>query len=209
MAKAKRKSGEAKDFNEDFEQARQETRDTSGNVVSLTPKVDEAKTLATVREITAEFNRLKAEGKAINEQRKACLEKIDAAGLDRHEFKALVKLLEVDEVKRALKARTRALFLKAHNLPEQLDLLDDDKEDQAEGLTPGLQREFLGATDDSPTGSAALDAALQNGFLTEEEIERNRAIEMDLADNRDAPDEDEDTGDFTAAEVDEQTEMDA
>ena len=193
MRKAKeRKTGGAKDFNKDFEDARQESRDVSGNVVLLMPQMDEAKILLKVREITTEFGRLKAEGKAINEQRKVCLEKIDACGLDRKEFKALVTLLEVDEEKRALKRRTRHLFHKAHGLPEQADLFGDAEE----------------AAETTTTGSAALDAALGNGFLTEDELARNREIERDMADDRDAPEE-SDLGSFSRAEHDEQAALSA
>jgi len=181
MTRPKRKTGEAKDFNEDFEDARQTARDSSGKVVSITPAVEMEKKMAKIREVTAEFNRLKAEGKAINDKRKACLETIDAEGLDRHEFKALVKLLEVDEDKRALKSRTRALFLKAHNLPEQIEMFAE-----ADGTTPAESP----AETDGSTGSPALDAALANGFLTEEELARNREFDED-GDTRDDPDEDD------------------
>jgi hypothetical protein len=109
--------------NENTEAKRQRARDKGSNVVDLT--LDDATRAERIRDITAEFERLKAEGKAINELRKACLERIDALGLDRNEFRSLTKLLEVDEEKRSKKARTRREFLRAHNLPEQGDMFLD------------------------------------------------------------------------------------
>lgn len=113
----------AAQHNAHTEEQRQRARDRDSNVVDLT--VDDATRAQRIREITTEFDRLKAEGKAINESRKACLERIDALGLDRNEFKSLVKLLDLDEEQRAKRARTRREFLRAHNIPDQLGLFDE------------------------------------------------------------------------------------
>lgn len=112
----------AKDHNEETSKKRHERADKSANVVNLKPQVSEQERLVKITEITAQFQALKAEGKAINERRKACLEDVEALGLDRNEFRSLTKLLEVDDDKRETKAATRRLFLKAHGIPEQMDM---------------------------------------------------------------------------------------
>lgn len=163
-----RKAGKANEHNEDIEATRQEAREASSNVAQLTHS--EETRAQQLRDVTTEFNRLKAEGQRINAERKAQLERVDALGLDRNEFRALVKLLEVDDEKRTRKARTRREFLRAHNLPEQTDMFEPKA--QEPGSLPGVDRAFIGG--DAPQHDAATTAAIGKGFITQAEIDRNR-----------------------------------
>jgi len=172
MARTRRKAGTAAEHNEEVEQQRQEAREKDSNVVHLPPP-DEETRAEKLRKATAEFQRLKAEGEAINAQRKSVYENIDALGLDRNEFKALVKLLEVDDDKRTKKARTRREFLRAHNLPEQVDMFEPKEPEP--GSIPGLERPFIVA-DEQPARDPAVQAAIDAGFLTEEELEESRQL---------------------------------
>lgn len=171
MARNRRKAGTAAEHNEDIEQQRQEARDKDSNVVTFEVK-DETRAQQ-LREVTAEFNRLKAEGQRINAERKAQLERIDALGLDRNEFRALVKLLEVDDDKRTKKQRTRREFLRAHNLPEQVDMFEPKEPEP--GSIPGLERPFIVA-EEGPARDPAVQAAVDAGFFTEEELEESRQL---------------------------------
>lgn len=163
-----RKAGKATEHNEDVEAQRQHARERDSNVVQLTHS--EESRAQQLRELTAEFERLKAQGKAINNDRKAVLERVDAMGLDRNEFRALTKLLEVDDEKRNRKHRTRREFMRAHNLPEQVDMFEPKEPEP--GSLPGVDRPFIGG--EAPQHDAATTAAIGKGFITEAEIERNK-----------------------------------
>lgn len=162
-----RKAGTAKQHKDDQDNERQAARDRSSSVVDLTLKLDSEQQMATVRELTTSFNALRAEGTAINDRRKAVLERIDALGFDRHEFRGLVKLLNIDDELRSKKARTRRIFLRAHGLPEQGELFETpqapaDNAAAAQGIDPAI-----------------LDA-VANGFISEDELAANREFEAML-----------------------------
>jgi uncharacterized protein (UPF0335 family) len=167
----------AAQHNENTEAKRQRARDKSSNVVDLT--LDDATRAERIRDITAEFERLKAEGKAINEMRKACLERVDALGLDRNEFRSLTKLLEVDEEKRSKKHRTRREFLRAHNLPEQGDMFVDVTvttitEGQTEPTVDPQLGELRRRWAEEDARDAAENAAVEDeDFVPTEEIEED------------------------------------
>lgn len=192
MARNRRKAGTAAEHNEEVEQQRQAAREADTNVVTFEVK-DETRAQQ-LRDITAEFNRLKSEGQRINAERKAQLERIDALGLDRAEFKAAVKLLEVDDDKRTKKQRTRREFLRAHNLPEQVDMFEPKEPEP--GSIPGLERPFIVA-DEQPARDPAVQAAVDAGFLTEEELEESRQLSevANRWDREDAAAVHEDSGD--------------
>ena len=151
----------AEEYNEEFEAYRQEAREGDDNVVKFNLSEDDLG--KQIRSLTAEAHDLIAERKAINEQMKAIYERVDSLRLDRQEFKAAMKLLDVDDIHRDKKQRTRRAFLRAHGLPEQVDMFYDpqaaERDDPLNQDDLDLDVDGTESTDDQDDTMAAIRQA--------------------------------------------------
>lgn len=120
----------AEEYNEEFEADRQEARE--GNVVKF--NVSEEDLGRQIRTLTEQAQQLEGERASVNDRMKSIYEQIDALKLDRGEFKAGMKLLKKDDIHRDKAQRTRRAFLRAHGLPEQVDMFYDPQESAEQEL---------------------------------------------------------------------------
>ena len=173
MARSKRNSAPAEAHNEETEEVRQEAREASGNVVHLKDSAE--RTAARHRhiiELVEQACALRVEGKAINERRKAIFDDAEAIGLDRKAFRAHIARTLMEADKREAWEATMRECARAHGWDDgaQTELFREES-------LPGVDRPFL--SDEEPGVDAAIAAAIEQGWLSEEEIAANRALDGD------------------------------
>jgi len=100
MARTQRKSGTAAEHNDDAEETRQEARSEQSNVIDLDASKKAAARVALIIRLADAAEELRLKGKAINEERKAIFDQVDACGINRAAFKAMLVKRRMEEEKR-------------------------------------------------------------------------------------------------------------
>lgn len=187
MARSKRNSAPAEAHNEETEEVRHEAREASGNVVHLKDSAE--RTAARHRhiiELVEQACALGVEGKAINERRKAIFDDAEAIGLDRKAFRAHIARTLMEADKREAWEATMRECARAHGWDDgaQTELFREES-------LPGVDRPFLAGDDEAPEAGvdAGVAAAIEQGWLTEDEIAANRALDEDEDDENDEDDD--------------------
>lgn len=86
---------------------------------------DQPKVLLKLTKLTDEFNKLRLDGKAINEERAALIAKVEALGVDRKAFKDMALQRDADTEKRQLYEEGCRTMRRVFGWPEQLGMFDD------------------------------------------------------------------------------------
>jgi uncharacterized protein (UPF0335 family) len=177
VARPKRKSAPAEAHNEEAEEVRQEAREASSNVVHLKDSAERtAERYQRIVELVEQACALRVEGKALNERRKAIFDDAEAIGLDRKAFRAHIARTLMEADKREAWEATMRECARAHGWDDgsQTELFREDS-------LPGVDRPFLAGDDETPEAGvdAGVAAAIEQGWLTEDEIAANRALDED------------------------------
>jgi hypothetical protein len=163
---ARRKSGTAAEHNAETESQRQAAADNSANVVDLMSASERWEMRQSkILELAKRLDTAVEQAAGIRDVMKSI--RLDAKSND-IDWKALSQLSSqrrAKESKRLKWEASRREIARAFGWEdgEQLDLLD-----RADGLIPGLNREFMGPTEDGL--SPDKKAALESGFFTREEL---------------------------------------
>lgn len=190
VRRAKKSSGMAAE-------QRQEARETAANVVEISAETNAAK-IELRRKLALrsaeDIESLISERKAINERVKACLDEVEVQGINRQAFNDWLRLRAMEAAKLRKYQFSRAELARASGWGDgaQVEMFQTPP---VHGAIPGMDRPFLGA-DEEPGVGHAVAAAIEQSWLTEEELASNREIEEgeqpEAAGEELAPDELED-----------------
>jgi uncharacterized protein (UPF0335 family) len=171
MARGKRKTATAEEFNAEQDEVRQEAAARSDNVVDLkTARERNEARDSYINDLADRIESLDVERDGVNSRVKALYDEAEANGLDRKALKHHIRLRKLDADKRAKYRKTQAEIEHAWEWDAQAELFP------AEAL-PGIDRPFM--TDDAGKAEPGIDqttaAAIKDGWLSDDELARNKA----------------------------------
>lgn len=173
MARPKRESAPAEAHNEDTEEVRQSAREASGNVVDFVTETEQAKRrIEVIRRLADELDVIAERDAEVKDDKRRVRLDAESYGID---WKALSQMV----TQRRQKAAKREAWERSRRDIARAFGWDDGAQQEMfrEESLPGLDRPFLG--DEEPGVDAAIAAAIEQGWLSEEEIAANRALDGD------------------------------
>lgn len=181
MARTKKKAATADEFNAEQEELRQEAREADTNVVDLGfPTLNEIEAdKVYIRDLALEIGDYKARRKGCNDEITAKLTEAETNGLSRDALKAAIKLEAMEPAKRKAWMETLRRCARAFGWDAQRDLFEAAEP----GSIPGLERPFIGGeqTTEEPGVDAGVAKAIEEGWLTEDELKRNAEFAAEQA----------------------------